>query len=167
MLPGRRAEQIEHTFFGYATNGGSNELGVDGSSVPVRFEVLFPTSVGRDFDIINTTLTLSGGKIDDPNGFIGLASPGLAVGMELGFITVIGDFPMKASPYKTNFDIVTGSGFSKPWGFSSSSKDMMYAEILGKYNIRITTGQVSGIYIIVNDDLESLTGRYVVRGNTY
>ena len=164
MLQGEKNIRIQDAFLAYALNGASRELGVNGSVTPVRFEITFPTT-NRDFNIINASLTLSGGKIDDPAGFAGLASPGLTNGMELGYITPDGDYPMLASPFKTNHELIAGSGVSKPWGFDSTTKDMIQVEFLTDYILRLSTRQVSGIYLVVNDDLSTLVGRFVCRGN--
>lgn len=164
MLPGEKNVRIQDAFFGYALNGGSNEIGVNGSVTPVRFEIIFPQS-NRDFLIINNTLTYSGGKIDDPAGFAGIAAPGLTNGIELGYITPAGDFEMPTSPFKTNQDLVSGSGQSKPWGFNSTTKDMIQVEFLSDYILRLDPRQVLGIYLIVKDDLSTLLGRFVCRGN--
>ena len=164
MLPGTKNIRIQDAFIAYALNASSRELGVNGSVTPVRFELSFPTT-DRDFNIINASLTFSGGKIDDPAGFAGLASPGLTNGMELGYITPSGDFPMLASPFKTNHELIAGSGVSKPWGFDSTTKDLIQIEFLTDYVLRLSTKQVTGIYLVVNDDLEALTGRFVCRGN--
>jgi len=164
MLPGSKNIRIQDAFFAYALNGASRELGVNGSVTPVRFEILFPQS-NRDFNIINASLTLSGGKIDDPAGFAGLAAPGLTNGLEIGYILPAGDYPMLTSPFKTNQELVSGSGLSKPWGFNSTTKDMIQVEFLTDYILRVDAKQVTGLYVVVNDDLSTLIGRFVCRGN--
>ena len=164
MLPGKQNIRIQDAFLAYALNASSRELGVDGSVTPVRFELSFPET-NRDFNIINGSLTLSGGKIDDPGGFAGIAAPGLTNGLEMGYITPSGDFPMLASPFKTNLELIAGSGVSKPWGFNSTTNDLIQVEFLTDYILRLSTKQVTGIYLVVNDDLEALVGRFVCRGN--
>ena len=163
MLPGRKNVRIQDAFFAYAvTVGLSNELGVNGSITPVRFQFAFPTT-NRDFKIINASLTLSGGKINDPDDFAGIS--GLLNGMEIGWRTTTIDYPLASSPYKTNNDLISGSGESKPWGFNSVTNDAIQVEFLTEYGVLVDPKQVIGMYVIVKDNLTALTGRFVCRGN--
>lgn len=157
MLPGHLHPMPQDALFGYYLNEAttSKNMNVDGSVTPVRF-IYNSLATDRGIHIINVTLTISGGKIDDPSGFGPLASP-LAVGIQSGYRHRGGyDIPV-FDELKSNYDLISNSTEFKPVGFTNSTKDVLKVTFLADYGIVVPAGIAEYFWVMINDDLTSLT----------
>lgn len=169
MLPGKKETNPISADFGYMTldgAGSENDMNVDGSATPQWFEYRFSAQDNRHYQLINGVLTMSGGKLDDPQNFAGLSAP-LTNGIEIGWITYSQgtetDYPMRT--IKDNYDMVSFASASKPWGFTSDNKDVMVVQFFSDYEVVFDPKWIRGLYLIVRDDLTDMDGmRFGIRG---
>ena len=160
MLPGLKEIGPLQAYFSFLKNVGSDEMAVNGSVTPVRFDAIFPQT-NRHFRIINAVLTISGGKIDDPTFFAGLAVA-LTNGLELGFLVTTAGGTVESAvgiPLKTNFDMVSYAAETRPWGFTKAATDVFVAEFFKDYRITFDPKYITGFDIKVSDDLTGLDSR--------
>jgi hypothetical protein len=169
MLPGTREITIQQSVFGYLEDGASStEMAIDGSITPVRFSYRFaPTN--RHLTILNSVLTLSGGKLDDPALFGGLAVA-LTNGCQMGWTVKSGDTEVDYPaliPFKNNYDLVSFASNSKPWGFTSDTKDVMICEFFQDFLPSIDPLQITSLYLDIQDDLTGLDSMHMaLRGHS-
>ena len=156
MLPAEREQFPSQVVFAWLENNGSKEMAIDGSAGARYFNYTFPRN-GRHFRILNVQINISGGKVDDPEFFGGLPNA-LANGLEMGFYVKDGDdyTPTPLANYKTNYDLVSQSSSSKPWGFTKDARDVMIIKLFEDYTIMVDPHKYDAIYAKVQDDLSAL-----------
>lgn len=171
MLPGEKEVRPVEAFLSYAKNtGGSNELAVDGSTIPIRFEVKFPNyNLGRDFKLLEVVLVIGGGgRLDTPENFGGLNNP-LVNGLTLGWLVSASQHLSVLETLvsiKSNYDLICFSSSSKPWGFTAERKDVLVARFFGDFEPTFNAKRIIGLYIDIQDDLTDIDSmRLSVRGH--
>lgn len=134
-------------------------MNVDGSSTTRTYEAFFLASPGHDYQLFNVEFLASGGRIDDPLHFIGLPNA-LTNGVEIGWY--VKDTEGNRSklpayePLKSNYDIISSSSSSRPWGFRTRAKDVLMAEFFEKFTPTFSAYSIIGAYVDIKDDLSDL-----------
>ena len=156
MLPGERGQTPSQVIFAWLRNNGSTEMAVDGSGTSQIFTYEFNAN-GKDIKVLNAQLNISGAKLDDPEFFGGLPNA-LTNGIEFGFLIkdAQGSQEEMLGLFKNNYELLSGSSSSKPWGFTKDTSDVMVVKFFEDYDLCLPAFKYTGIYLKVSDDLTAL-----------
>ena len=156
MLPAERTQNLESGIFEWFRDEGNREMAVDGSAGMKQYFVDLTAFKCERLKIVNVQLNISGGKIDDPEMFGGMANA-LTNGFQVGFIEKNGDV-FDEETYLlayNNYDLINNSSSSKPWGFSKDARDVMIVKFFEDFDLEIDTRKYPAIFATVRDDLSS------------
>jgi|GEM_PF-6127775 len=146
----------------YVTNGGSNDLLVDGSVTPVVFEYLADTTY--DVSLQEIRFTMASNSITFGTGYFGATSGPLTNGV---LVQVISDgdtitlYNLQRNEHFINFSSSGG------WEWIVSNKDVMTSAYLIGGGVKLHAGTTDKVVITVRDDIDS-AGLYFacfVKGN--